>query len=75
MTQAVTLLAHARELLDEQRGRGGAALPTGAPGAPGAPKQTMQTEIRSLTHQTTLPYPIHPLGRLFFTLLSEKLSK
>ena len=44
-TQAVTLLAHARELLDESRGRG-TALPTGAPGAPGAPKQTMQTEIR-----------------------------
>ena len=45
-TQAVTLLAHARELLDEQRGRG-TALPTSAlPGTPGAPKQTMQTEIR-----------------------------
>ena len=46
MTQAVTLLAHARELLEEQRGRGTALPTSGLPGAPGTPKQTMQTEIR-----------------------------
>ena len=43
-SQAATLLAHARELLDDQRHQRG--LGPGTNGAPGAPKQTMQTEIR-----------------------------
>lgn len=44
-SQAATLLAHARELLDDQRHQRG--LGSGTNGAPaGAPKQTMQTEIR-----------------------------
>ena len=76
MTQAVTLLAHARELLDEQRGRG-AALPAGAPGAPGAlgaPKQTMQTEIRSPTLPNNLAISI-PCIPFFFAFLSCRLRQ
>ena len=55
-SQAATLLAHARELLDDQRHQRG--LGAGTNGAPGAPKQTMQTEIRWKKISVLMKFPV-----------------